>query len=340
MTACPDTGTWRAWLDDETAIPAPETHLAGCGACARTVAELRSAAGFASRKMTVLSPAPRPVVTPPVEAEASPRGWLRRFAGAAAAVLLISVVAATPGGRALADSVLSVFRSQRIDILESTSRDLAMSGLVLGQLGEVDTDGLPEPTRVAGAREAEAESGLDIPDAFRGDSWLVISSGTVRWELDSQAITDYLAAHGSDVEVPSQIDGTVVVLERGAIVFAVSGPLDDPSLVLVRSGPVTAHTEGASLGETREFLLSLPGLPGGLVSQLRAIEDWESTLPLPVPVDAATGSHVDLDGIDAVEIDVDDLGSGLIWVDDDVVTAVAGHDPATTRQVAMEIVRG
>jgi hypothetical protein len=49
---------------------------------------------------------------------------------------------------------------------------------------------------------------------------------------------------------------------------------------------------------------------------------------------------VDLDGIDAVEIDVDDLGSGLIWVDDDVVTAVAGHDPATARQVAMEIVRG
>ena len=32
---CPDAGVWRAWLDEETAIPGPEEHLAICGALRR-----------------------------------------------------------------------------------------------------------------------------------------------------------------------------------------------------------------------------------------------------------------------------------------------------------------
>ncbi len=47
---CPDTGVWRAWLDEETAIPGPEEHLAVCGDCAAMVAELRTTADLTRRR--------------------------------------------------------------------------------------------------------------------------------------------------------------------------------------------------------------------------------------------------------------------------------------------------
>jgi hypothetical protein len=334
---CPDRGTWRAWLDGETAIQEPDTHLAACGACATLVAELGAGADFARRKMAALvSSAPSAVATSPVEVKGGGR-W-RRLAGAAAAVLLVSTITATPGGRALADSVLSVFRTQRIDLLEATTAELVQSALVLQRLGTVDAAGLPAPTEVATGQEAGTLSGLDIPDGLEADAWLVVSSGTLRWELDRALVASYLADQGSDLEVPARLDGTIVVLERGPAVVAVSGASDRPETVFARSGPVTAHTEGgASLDEMRDFLLAVPGLPNGLVGQLKAIEDWRSTLPLPVPVDVASGSRVDLGQVEAIEVDVPGVGTGYVWVDEEgIVTGIAGSDAGRVREIALE----
>ena len=60
-----------------------------------------------------------------------------------------------------------------------------------------------------------------------------------------------------------------------------------------------------SLAELREFLLTLPDLPPETVRQLRAIEDWRTTLPIPVPVDQIAWQPVTIAG-----------GPGLLLADD------------------------
>ena len=81
---CPDTGVWRAWLDEETAIPGPEEHLAVCGPCAATVAELRTTSDLARRQMAVLLSPPVSVGTdvgrasPHADRRGEAGRWLRR----------------------------------------------------------------------------------------------------------------------------------------------------------------------------------------------------------------------------------------------------------------------
>ncbi|MER3403973.1 MAG: hypothetical protein C4289_01310 [Chloroflexota bacterium] len=56
--SCPDTGAWRAWLDDEagTCLADPAEHLQTCAACRYLVEELRQNAGGVAVALAALSP--------------------------------------------------------------------------------------------------------------------------------------------------------------------------------------------------------------------------------------------------------------------------------------------
>jgi hypothetical protein len=75
----------------------------------------------------------------------------------------------------------------------------------------------------------------------------------------------------------------------------------------------------------RDYLLSLPGLPENLAAQLRAFSGDGTTLPLPVPADLATSSDTQVNGLPATVLaSRDEAMAAVVWVDDGVVTAVAG----------------
>jgi hypothetical protein len=100
---------------------------------------------------------------------------------------------------------------------------------------------------------------------------------------------------------------------------------------------VQVGVEGAaSLEEVRAFLLSLPDLPPDLVRQLSSIQDWTSTLPIPVPIDKMTWQETNIGGAQAYILnDNTGLGSGVIWQRDGKIVGVAGPMKATDlRRVA------
>jgi anti-sigma factor RsiW len=75
----------------------------------------------------------------------------------------------------------------------------------------------------------------------------------------------------------------------------------------------------------RDYLLSLPGLPEDIASQLRSFSGDGTTLPLPVPAEHVTTSTADVGGVPATVITSrDGTMAGVVWVDDGVVTAVVG----------------
>ena len=75
----------------------------------------------------------------------------------------------------------------------------------------------------------------------------------------------------------------------------------------------------------RDYLLSLPGLPDDVAAQLRTFTADGSTLPLPVPADQVTTSPAQVDGVPATVLATRDRTlAAVVWVDDGVVTVVAG----------------
>jgi hypothetical protein len=85
------------------------------------------------------------------------------------------------------------------------------------------------------------------------------------------------------------------------------------------------QSSGVPFETVRDYLLSLPGLPDGLADQLRDLSADGATLPLPVPADLVTTSEADVDGNEATVLTSrNGLFAGVVWVEDGVMTGVAG----------------
>ncbi len=98
-----------------------------------------------------------------------------------------------------------------------------------------------------------------------------------------------------------------------------------PALVVGRATAPTAFASGVPFDDARDYLLSLPGFPADLAAQLATFSGDGTTLPLPVPVEMVTSSTADVGGAEATVLATrDGTVTGVVWVTDGVVTAVAG----------------
>src|SRR5215207_4313229 len=96
-------------------------------------------------------------------------------------------------------------------------------------------------------------------------------------------------------------------------------------MVVARVVAPTAYSSGIPFETARDYLLSLPGLPDGVASQLRSFSGDGTTLPLPVAAEQMTSSAADVGGMPATVLTSRDRTiAGVVWVDDGIVTAVAG----------------
>jgi hypothetical protein len=98
-----------------------------------------------------------------------------------------------------------------------------------------------------------------------------------------------------------------------------------PGLVVGRAVAPTASSSGVPFEAVRDYLLSLPGMPDAVAAQLRTFAADGSTLPLPVPAERVTTRSDEVDGVPASVLTTRDRSfAAVVWVDDGVVTVVAG----------------
>ena len=191
-----------------------------------------------------------------------------------------------------------------------------------------------EVHEVADAGAAADETGLDVPEVtdlpggVTGAPVFQVGnavSATFTFSADRAAAA--AAETGEPVPpVPPGLDGSTVRLAAGpgvAQVWVSSAGV--PALVVGRAVAPTAFSSGVPFETVRDYLLSLPGLPEDVAAQLRTFTGDGSTLPLPVPAGQVTTSSADVNGAQATVLATRDRSlAAVVWVDDGVVTAVAG----------------
>jgi len=343
----PTEGVLRQLLDEPAGVAdTNREHVVGCPRCLGGLAAAREDAALvdealateggadvdvdaAWRRLSTAALTARPLrTTAPARAGRSVAA-LRRPAVAALAVALV----VTGAGTAAANDWLQVFRTEQIAPVSLSTADL-IALPDLSAYGDVVVTGDDEPHEVPDAAAAAAETGLDVPEVttlpqgVSGEPVYQVGgevSATFTFSADRAA---QAAAEAGETlpPPPPGLDGSQVRLVAGpGLALIWSGAADVPALVVGRAVAPTAFSSGLPYETVRDYLLSLPGLPDDVAAQLRTFTTDGSTLPLPVPADEVTTSSTQVNGVPAtVLVTRDRTMSAVVWVDDAVVTAVAG----------------
>jgi hypothetical protein len=270
----------------------------------------------------------------------------RAVAAALVAVVVLTGLVATPGGRAAAAGFLAQFRSERFAVISLNRNQLVQLNAVMSQLVETgvftgdqgELDRMAQPTAVRDLAEASRLAGFQVDTVSRAamprgvaatpERVLASSPRTIRVTLDRDRAIAYFRRNGrSGAKIPPRFDGArLIVHVPGIVVQEFAGGDGAPRLLVGKAGTIGLDAQGgASLEELRELVLRLPGLPGGTVAQLRSIGDWRTTLPLPVPTDQARWQHATVAGTEAFSF-ADPAGKlhALLWQRGGQIWGVAG----------------
>ncbi len=109
------------------------------------------------------------------------------------------------------------------------------------------------------------------------------------------------------------------------------GATEEQHIVVAQlPSPTLITPDGLDMDGLREDLLALPGLPPDFVAQLRSIEDWQSTLIIPVP-GGASSDDVTIKGKPGLLITSDDgKGAVALWENDGILFIVGGTESGDT----------
>ncbi|TQN43977.1 hypothetical protein FHU33_3454 [Blastococcus colisei] len=345
----PSDGVLRRLVDEPAGVTDDDrAHVASCPACLRALDSARADARLVGSALAAprtgdvdtdaawarLSSAASATTTPAFRP--APTAARRRWGSAVrrpAAAALGAVVILTGAGVAAANDWLPIFQTERVDPVEVTATDLVQVP-DLSAYGDLQITQDPEPGQVADAETARERTGLavpevaDLPEGVTGEpTYQVAGVAEATFTFSADKAARAAAAEGEVLPPPpAGLDGSQLRLQAGPGVAAMwSQPTGVPTLVVARVGAPTVYSSGVPFETVRDYLLSLPGLPEGLADQLRTLSADGGTLPLPVPAELVTSSTADVGGAEATVLTSrNGLFAGVVWVEDGVMTGVAG----------------
>lgn len=344
-------GTLRRMVDDPDARAGADAgHLDGCMDCkarferisddARSIATLLAipdARIDVSRAFAQVSRAPRSqpaLVRLPVFR--SPVRPIRLALVAAVMVAALTLVAFAWAGL--------FYKPSTVVAVPVTVADMqALSQLA--NYGTVTWTQQPNLQVATSAADASAAAGgITPPVAHNVPSGI---STTISYGAMSQAVATFTfsaakaqaaaAASGQTLPaLPAGVDGSTLTVTVGPAVGEIYGEMSQqssgpnninlPQLVIAKSAAPTVASTQVSAQTLENYILSLPGISPDLANAVRAVKDPSTTLLIPVPVQYASATQVDINGQNGVALgDNTGLGGGVVWIGKDgYVYVVAG----------------
>jgi hypothetical protein len=355
----PSDGTLRRTLDEPSAFDAANReHVAICARCTERVQRMSADAGWVQAMLAVHDPivdvpgararllrteaaaadgaATRPHARPLRTAN---RRASRVVAGVGVAAVASALLVVTGG----AQDFLSLFQPSQLAAVPVTAADVrSLAGLTsYGTVSGGSSIAFQPETDAAAAGAAAGLGAPVVADLPAGTpavpTYAVVSGGVVAFTFNGALARAAAARAGGQLPpMPAGLEGSTLSVSIAPAVVVSYGV--DPStllhggsvptgeaFVVVASRTPTVMSTGVTARQLEDYLLSVPGIPAGVASEIHAIGDPTQTIPVPIPVDLASGSAVTINGARGLLIgDSTGLGSAVIWQHNGVVYAIAG----------------
>ncbi len=136
--------------------------------------------------------------------------------------------------------------------------------------------------------------------------------------------------------MPRALDGTTVTMQLGPFVEQRwndatasakdrNAGTDEPALVVEQMPVPLVRSNGATLAQVEKYLLAMPGISPQLATQIRAIADPVSTLPVPFRSNKQSAQHVRIHGAPGIAIgDNTGVGAMVMWQSHGMLYVVGG----------------
>ncbi|MEA2565968.1 MAG: hypothetical protein QOD49_1145 [Actinomycetota bacterium] len=310
---------------------------------------------------------PKPTLADRLRTRVQLAGRRTLRAGAILTVVVASMGALVATG--VASDIIKIFQPESF---VAVPIDITSLGTLpdLSGYGSVRVLQSPQGDVASSLAGAAQSSGLHLltpgklPSEIKGDpAFHVLSAGSASFTFSKAAASASAGKFGKPLPaLPATLDGSSLTLNGGPVVietvgsqsslgpFSVpksgaSGTAPDnahhgllgglggiPQLVIVQMKAPVLYSDGPSVAQYEDALLSMPGVPASLASQVRALGDLSSTLPIPIPTSLASAHAADINGAPGLVIgDTTGIASGVVWQSHGLVYGVAGS--LTDRQV-------
>lgn len=256
-------------------------------------------------------------------AQVDRRAWIGISALAVGVLVVLLIIFASV--RDAGQQFLNLFRVQEAQTIQLTQEFLDSlpepDDELIQWVEEPAGDGEPQEVSLAEAEEAlgfRLAQLSDLPDSLQADPKVMISNADeAAFTIDLPTARNYIWALGGDGTIlPDNLEGAVFRVTMPPVGMLFYAAKEDPERgvrYMQTTSPTLAVPGEIDMDTIRTELLELPILPPELAAQLRAIDDWDSTLLLPLV--EGMSEEVDVGSATAVRFfGLDDDDRMLVWV--------------------------
>jgi hypothetical protein len=295
----------------------------------------------------------------------------RRSLRAGAILAVVAATMGTLAATGVASEIIKVFQPESFVAVPIDITSLGSLPDLTGY-GSVRVLQSPQGATASSLADAASTSGLHLlgagklPSEIKGQpQFHVLSAGSASFTFSKATASASADKLGKQLPaLPAKLDGSTLTLNGGPVVVETVGSLRSfggmslpsggagdaagageqghpglfgglngiPQLVIVQMKAPVLYSDGPSVAQYEDALLSMPGVPASLASQVRSLGDLSSTLPIPIPTSLASAHSADINGAPGLVIgDTTGIASGVIWQSHGLVYVVAGS--LTDRQV-------
>ena len=292
-----------------------------------------------------------------------------------AALLILALVLAFPGTRALAGELLNLFRVQHVTVVPVDFTGMEQLNGAVGQnISQLISESVTmqkepsDPVNVASADEASQLAGFNVraPEGQTPSRISVMSGAAFTFTIDRAKAQALLNEAGrGDLVLPEDVDGADVSVNIPSSASLAFGTCPEPSnegeakremkratetsgspgrvykdCIIFAQIPSPQVSAPASLdiAKLAQIGLEFTGMTAEEAAQFTSSVDWTSTLLVPIPKNAASYQQVPVDGVTGtlIERPTDDAPQfALFWIKDGIIYTIGGL--GDNSQKALEI---
>ena len=376
-------GELRAALDGELDAGGLR-HLESCAECLARQHSLRAESEKIAHQLGFLASGDEPVPLPQrawagfsqrilIKKEISMfKKWFAfpvvRFG--TAAVLILALILAFPGTRALAGELLNLFRVQQVTVIPvdfTGLEQLAGDGALGNQFTDLISSSMNmsqkpgDPVEAASAEEASQLAGFTVrlPQAMDPSQIYVTEGAAFTMTVDRAKAQALLEEAGrDDLVLPESVDGAEISVDVPASVSVAYGTCPKPQadssesedgqipgrrypdcviLAQIPSPSVNAPAD-LDINQLAQIGLEFTGMSHEEAVAFTDTVDWTSTLVIPIPKNAAKYEQVTVDGVTGTLIQRpsdDSPRFALLWVKDGIIYAISALGANTEQAMNM-----